>query len=80
MQFWNPNLISKQATPEGHAGVNASIFLPFYQYGRWFPSGQQLTFLTSEIPQRSSRILNGLSRPNTFRKDASSCPVGTSIV
>lgn len=80
MEIFNPNIISKQATVEGHAGENASFFLPFYEKGRWYPSGLELTFLSTEIVQKSSRIHNGLSRPDTFRKDASSCPIGTALV
>lgn len=75
MQFFNPNITPKAATPEGHAGANAAVYLPFYEHSYWFANGLQYTFHSAEIPQRSSRILNGLKRPNTFRKDASSCPV-----
>lgn len=72
IQFYNPNVIGKQATPEGHIGPNANVFLP-YRY--WFASGRQITFLTGELPQRRSRILNGTTKPDTFRKDASDCPL-----
>jgi hypothetical protein len=80
MEFFNPNLMPKQATPEGHAGPYAGFYLPFYQYGYWFKSGQQITFLTGELPQRASTVLLGLNKPNTFRKDASSCPGTAQIV
>lgn len=74
-EYFNPNLIGRPATPEGHVGVNANIFLPFYSYGRWYASGKQLTYLTAEIRQKRSRPVLGLTRPDTFRKDASSCPI-----
>lgn len=75
MELFNPNVIGRQATPEGHVGQNAHVFIPFGGIvgGYWFASGLELTFLTGEIRQRSSSIINGLSRPNSFRKDASSC-------
>lgn len=74
VQLFNPNLTPKSVTPEGHTGADAFMFLPFYAYGYWSPSGRQLTFLTGELKQKSSRVLNGISRPDVFRKDASSCP------
>lgn len=80
LSLFNPLHIPKVATPEGHTGPHARLFLPFYQYGYWFANGQQLSFIHAELPQRSSRLLNGLTRPDTFRKDASSCPVAASHV
>lgn len=79
--LFNPNRgQSRAVTPEGHAGPNVFIPLPFYANGFWSPSGRKLTFLTGEIIQRKSRPNMGLTRPDTFRKDASSCPVGTAVV
>lgn len=80
LELYNPNVITKPQTPEGHSGDNVFMFLPFYAYGYWSPSGRQLTFLGSEIPQRSSRPVMGLARPDTFRKDASSCPIAASVI
>lgn len=74
INLFNPNLTPKSVTPEGHTGENSFMFLPFYTYGYWNSSGKQLTFLTGELPQRSRFVLNGITRPNVFRKDASSCP------
>lgn len=71
MQFFNPLTIERQTTPEGHQGADVSIFVPFL--GRWNPSGKEYTFLTGEIPQRKSTILQGLTKPNTFKKDAGAC-------
>jgi len=73
LNIYNPNLPMKQASPVGHVGPNAHVYLPVGGYS--FFSGQQYTFLTGRIPQRSSRIFNGTTKPNTFRKDASYCPV-----
>jgi hypothetical protein len=78
MHFYNPLSPLKPATPEGHAGRYAHIYLPFYGY--WFASGQQYTFLTGEIVQRPSRPVLGLSRPDTFRKDCCDCPSTTAVV
>lgn len=72
--LFNPNIVPKSATPEGHTGKYAGFLLPFYSYGYWFASGLQLTFLQSEIVQKTSvPAVLGLTRPDTFRKDASSC-------
>lgn len=80
MNFFNPNVTVKSATIEGHTGANAGFYLPFSEFGYWFASGQEVTFLTGEITQRSSKPLLGLSRPNTFQKDCCGCPVGTELV
>lgn len=78
MEFFNPLSPVKAQTPEGHTGLNAHVYLPFYGY--WFASGQQYTFLTGEIAQRPSRPLLGLTRPDTFRKDCCGCPGSNSQV
>ena len=80
IEFFNPNIIRKSTTPEGHAGENVFIFLPFYEYGYWSPSGRQLTFLSGEIVQKSSRPVQGITRPDSFRKDASSCPIAPTVL
>jgi hypothetical protein len=76
--LFNPEITRKQVTPEGDAGDN--VFIPLIGYGYWNPSGRELTFLTGEIVQKASRTLMGLSRPNTFRKDASSCNVAATPI
>lgn len=80
MVFFNPlNPVNmKPATPEGHAGPYAHVFLPFY--GFWFPSGQQYSFNTGEIRQRASRPLNGLTRPDSFQKDCCGCGASQTAV
>lgn len=40
-----------------------------YQY----PSGKLLSFPNSTIAQNESRVLGGLSKPNTYRKDCCNC-------
>lgn len=80
MNIFNPNVIHQAQTPEGHAGPNAGFLLPFYSYGHWYASGLQQSFVNSEIVQRGSTPLRGRSRPNTFRKDASSCPTADVLV
>lgn len=72
MVFYNPLTAVKPATPEGHTGRYAHIYLPFYGY--WFASGQEYTFASGEIIQRASRPLMGLTRPDSFRKDCCGCP------
>lgn len=72
MEFYNPNLTVKPATIEGHTGEFANFFLPFYEYGYWFASGQQYTF-SAEIPQKPTKILLGITRPDTFQKDCCHC-------
>lgn len=69
--LFNPNITKKAVTPEGDAGDN--VFIPLIGYGYWNPSGRILAFSTGEIVQKPSRTLMGLTRPNTFRKDASDC-------
>lgn len=71
MEFFNPNVIGKPTTPEGHVGGNALLLLP---YTYWNSSGKLFTFVSSELAQRASRPVHGLTKPDTFRKDASSCP------
>lgn len=71
MIFYNPLTPVKPLTPEGTAGANALVYVPFYGY--WSPSGKQYTFLTGEIVQTPSRPLMGLSRPDTFKKDCCGC-------
>ena len=70
-ECFNPNIIPAQATPEGHAGAYAGFYLPTYGY--WFKSGQILTFLTGELPQKHSSVLLGKLKPDNFQKDCCSC-------
>lgn len=60
---------AKIAIRDGYTGANARIELPFYPYGYWFVSGQQLTFPSGEIAQFKGLTLNGTVRPDTFMKD-----------
>jgi len=78
MSLLQPNLLNTSTIPklvlkDGWTGANAHIYLPFYSYGYWFASGQQLTFPRSQIPQDTSLVFSGTIKPNTFRKDCCSC-------
>lgn len=65
--------VPKIAMRDGWTGAVANIFLPFYEYGYWFASGQQYTFPSGTIPQDQSRTLYGTSKPNTFIKAPQIC-------
>lgn len=65
--------IPKLSMRDGWAGANAHIYLPFYQYGYWFASGQQYTFNNSTIPQWKGRTLGGTDMTTTYIKEAGAC-------
>lgn len=65
--------IPKIAMRDGWVGRTANIFLPFYEYGLWFASGQQYTFPSGEIAQSEANTMWGRSKPNTFVKAPGIC-------
>lgn len=65
--------IGKQTNRDGGVGAFANIMLPFYQYGYWYPSGQQYTFPNSEVAQQQGLTSNGTNQQNTFTKGVGIC-------
>lgn len=70
--LYNPYSKQNQTTIEGHVGAAFHFMLP---YALFNPSGLQIASSSGEAPQRTARVINGVTRPDTFRKDASQCPV-----
>lgn len=68
---------SKIATRDGWVGRTAHFFLPFYEFGYWFASGQQYTFPSGTIPQDQSITMSGTHKPNTFIKAQGVCISGS---
>lgn len=56
---------------DGYTGINAHIFVPFC--GFVFASGATITFPGSTIPQDQSRVIGGISMPDTFTKTGAAC-------
>lgn len=67
----------KIAMLDGYTGATANMFLPFYQYGYWFASGQQYTFPSGSAPQVQNMTAFGTSKPNTFIKAPQICINGS---
>lgn len=67
--------VPKIAMRDAWTGATAHIFLPFYTYGYWFPSGQQYTFPSGTANQDPTLTtsLYGTSKPNTFVKAPQIC-------
>lgn len=65
--------VPKIAMRDGNTGAYARILLPFYEFGYWFPSGQQYTFPSSTAAQDPSMTMLGTSKPDTFTKGAGIC-------
>ncbi len=59
--------VPTRVSREGHAGLNASIYIPFA--GLYYFSGQKPTFPLGRIAQNASPNGNfGLTKPDTFNK------------
>lgn len=56
---------------DGYTGENAHIYVPFC--GFVFASGQTITFPGSTVPQDQSRVIGGISMPDTFAKNNCGC-------
>jgi hypothetical protein len=71
--------VPKIAMRDAWTGATAHIFLPFYQYGYWFASGQQYTFPSGSAAQdlTQAQALQGTSKPNTFIKAPQICINGS---
>lgn len=65
--------VGKMATRDGMTGATARIFLPFYEYGYWFASGQQYTFAGGTIAQDQSMTMTGTYKPDNFIKAPGIC-------
>lgn len=71
--------VPKIALRDAWTGATAHIFLPFYEFGYWFASGQQYTFPSGTIAQdlTQSRALLGTTKPDTFIKAPGICVNGS---
>lgn len=69
----------KIAMRDGWTGATAHIFLPFYEFGYWFASGQQYTFPSGSIAQDQTitNSLTGTTKPDTFVKAPGICISGS---
>lgn len=65
--------VPKMAMRDGLVGATARIFLPFYEYGYWFASGQQYTFPGGTIGQDLSMTMGGTTKPDNFIKAPGIC-------
>lgn len=65
--------IPKVATRDGWTGSLARLFLPFYQYGYWFASGQQYAWPSATVQQNQSLTMTGTAKPNNFIKAPGIC-------
>lgn len=63
--------VPRAVTPEGLAGVNASVYLP--GYGIWFADGKQIAFPNGLLAQASSHSVTGTTKNLPFRKDVGIC-------
>lgn len=68
--------VPKISMRDGWTGATARILLPFYEFGYWFPSGQQYTFPNSTAAQDPSMTMIGTTKPNTFTKGPGICLQG----
>lgn len=60
-------VIPTRVSREGHAGLHASIYIPFA--GLYFFSGEKYTFPAGRIAQNSSpNGAFGITKPDTFTK------------
>lgn len=69
--------VPKIAMRDSWTGPTAHIFLPFYEFGFWFASGQQYAFPSGSAPQNTYPTMYGTTKPNTFIKAPQIC-VGNS--
>lgn len=65
--------IPKMAIRDGLTGPYARLFLPFYEFGYWFASGQQYTFPSGEAVQNQRLTIGGNRQKDTFVKDYGVC-------
>jgi len=65
--------IGKATNRDGGVGAFPVLMLPFYQYGYWYPSGQQYTFSDSELPQQGGLTETATNMQNSFIKAAGVC-------
>ncbi len=63
----------KQTNRDGGVGATPTLLLPFYEFGYWYPSGQQYTFGGSELPQQGGLTEQGTNMQNGFVKAAGIC-------
>lgn len=66
--------IGKIATRDGYVGATARLLLPFF--GHWFANGNTMVFGNATLPQDNSRVIGGVSKPNTYQKAAGICLEG----
>lgn len=62
----------RSASREGLSGGSFQE-IPFYPGGFFSPSGQQLSFPTSVMPNAKGTTMNGRVMPDTFTKGSSVC-------
>lgn len=65
--------LGKQTTRDGGVGAHPVLLLPFYEFGYWYPGGQQYTFPGSELPQEQGLTSQGTNQQNTFIKGPGIC-------
>ncbi len=65
--------VPKLAIRDGYTGATARLLLPFYRFGYWLASGQQITFPASESAQQLGMTENGLRQSNSFVKASGVC-------
>lgn len=63
----------KQASRDGLAGPNASIFLPYYGYVRYFFNGKQYSAPNTLVAQDNKMTLTGLTQVPNYKKDCCNC-------
>ena len=65
--------LQKVATRDGYTGPNARVWIPFFGY--WFADGRQIftNNVRADVAQNRSYNMQGLIKPNVFKKDCCSC-------
>lgn len=65
--------VPKLAMRDGWVSATARILLPFYTYGYWLASGQQLVWPNAYANQDPSMTMTGTTKPNDFVKAPGIC-------